>query len=200
MVLDNVLKVTLLEQGLDQTTSRGPRPPQLCCEGVLCGWGGAEKPALLLSALCWLVFGQHLSTTSAHFSSRKSQCFGVAFPWLPRGPCSGVRCPHPTGAAVLVSGPTALRELPQPGRLAHIPLDLAVHCSVARGFGEHNSHPLAPKRAPEMGFCPRPNAALLPFIPASVLRSGVPRHPHVASSPEPCALQVVSITTCPGAM
>ena len=98
VVLDNLLKVTLLEQGLDWMTSRRPCPPQPCCEGGLCDWGGAGKPGLLLSALCWLevVFGQQLGTNSAHFSSRKSQCFRVAFPWLLWGSGSGVRYPHPT--------------------------------------------------------------------------------------------------------
>lgn len=92
------------------------------------------------------------------------------FPWLLWASRSGVRCPHPTGVVVLLSGLSALQELLQPWKLLHIPLNLGMHCSVAHGFGEHNSYP------------------------------GVCHHSNIMSSPVCCALQVVSITTCPGAM
>lgn len=101
VVLDNLLKVALLEQGLGQMTSRGPCPPQLCCEGGICDWGGLGKAGLLLSALCWLqvVFGQHLGAKSAVCLQGRAEALGWPFLLLccemssPPWGCSGF-CPH----------------------------------------------------------------------------------------------------------
>lgn len=153
--------------------------------------GGSQDYSQLCAGLKWF-----LGPNSGHFSSRRSRCFGVAFPWLLWGSRSGVRCPHPTGVVLLASGLTALQGLLQPWRWMHIPLGLGVHCSVAHGFGEHNSRPLAPEEPQRWASA---QGQMLYWPPSSLLRSRVLRRPDITSSPVCSALQAVSITTCPGA-